>query len=245
MSKLTLKDFFRVARFPMIVLALLLGFIAAYQLLGLPNSDELVKISESYLARYGYLIVFIAAFIETIPPVNFYLPGSAVVVLSVAFARQGTLNVFVVLAVVVCAFLLAYVLDYFIGKWGWHWLMVRCGLGPALERSRQRVLSHGSSWLWWAYVHPNIGAIAATSCGILRVPFSTFLLHSIGAVVVWVSLWGAIAFLLGKEMIKFLDMRWLVLLVFVWLILTLRKRLCAHNRQSNCRTDQSGEERID
>jgi len=251
MRDVTPKELVRVAAFPLIVLTLLLGFVAVYQLLDFPESDELVRISESYLIRYGYLIVFAAAFIETIPPINFYLPGSAVVVLSVAFARQGTLNVFGVLGVVACAFVLAYVLDYFIGRWGWSWLMVRCGLGPALERSRQRVLSRGSSWLWFAYVHPNIGAIAATSCGILRVPFKSFLLHSTGAVAIWVSLWGTVAFLLGKQMVKFLDIRWLILLAFVWLILAVRKRLRARNRESNRLVDptrpnnHSGGERMD
>ena len=224
MSDTTPKELLRVAAFPLIVLALLFGFIAAYQFLGLPNSAELVKICESYLGRYGYMIVFIAAFVETIPPINFYLPGSTVVVLSAAFARHGTLNIFAVLGVAGSAFLLAYILDYLIGRWGWHWVMLRCGLGPSLERSRQKVSVRGPSWLWWAYVHPNIGAIAATSCGILRIPFKAFMLHSVGALAVWVSLWGAGAFFIGDRMVKYLDIRWLIPLAFLWLALTLRKR---------------------
>jgi membrane protein DedA with SNARE-associated domain len=223
-NRLSLKEAMRVAVLPLLVLLSLIVFVIVYQALGLPNSDELVKLSEKYLTRYGYLIVFVAAFVETIPPINFYFPGSAVVVLSVAFCRSGTMNVLLVLSVTAIAFLLAYILDYFVGKWGWLWLLTRFGFGPALERSQQRVQARGPAWLWWANVHPNIGAIAATSCGVLRIPFSRFLLHSIGATVLWVALWGFIAFIFGQEMVKFLDIRLLIPLAFLWLVLTLRKR---------------------
>jgi membrane protein DedA with SNARE-associated domain len=226
-TEIRFKDVLRAGMFPLIVFGLLLAFIGVYRLLNLPDSDELVRISEIYLARYGYYIVLAAAFVEAIPPVNFYFPGSAVVVLSVAFARQGTLNVFGVLGVAAGAFLFAYVLDYGVGKYGWSWVLVRCGLGPALERSQARIATHGLRWLWLSYVHPNVGAIAATSCGVLRVPFGRFLFHSALAITPWVVFWGALAFLGGKQVIKLIDVRWLVPVVIIWLVVTLGKRLGA------------------
>lgn len=231
MNHPSLKDLIRLSAGPGLALASLIAFVAIYQALELPNADELVRLSKIYLARYGYLIVFVAAFIETIPPFNFYFPGSAVVVLSVAFCRSGTLNVFLVLFVVGAAFLSAYVLDYFIGKCGWLWLLTRFGFREALERSREKVSTNGAAWLWWAYVHPNIGAIAATSCGILGIPLRRFLLHSMGAITFWVASWGTLAFLVGEDMVKFLDIRLVIPLAFLWLVLTLRKRSKARIRE--------------
>jgi membrane protein DedA with SNARE-associated domain len=233
MTRLTAKEIFRLSAVPFLLLLSLVVFIALYKFFNLPSSNELIKISEMYFMRYGYLIVFIAAFIETIPPINFYLPGSAVVVLSVAFTRDSTLNVFCVLAVAMSAFLFAYILDYLIGKWGWYWFLERCGFKSSLDQWKDKISSRGPVWLWWAYVHPNIGAIAATSCGTLKMSFKSFLAHSVGALLIWVSLWGTLAFFFGLEMLKFLDMRWLALVASLWFVSTLSKRLRERKKQRN------------
>jgi membrane-associated protein len=208
----------RAAAFPLVVLALLVIFMAAYRILHLPPSDELVRLASSYMARYGYSLVFIGAFFEATPVVNFYLPGSTIVILAVALSRQGTLNVFGVLAVATIAFMLSYAVDYASGRYGWYVLMLRFGLGPSLDRTRVRLERHGIRWLWIAYVHPNIGALAATGCGILRLPFGRFACISAAALVCWDAAWGAIAFYGSRSILRFSDIRWFALLVVAWVL---------------------------
>jgi len=218
-----LRSAVTIAAFPLAVLALLLAFIGVYQLLGLPASDELVEVANSYMARYGYVVVLIGALLEGTPVVNFYLPGSTVVVLAVAFSRHGALNVFAVLAVATLAFLVSYIFDYAAGRYGWYVLMLRFGLGPALDRTRGRVVQHGTKWLWVAYVHPNVGALAATACGILKVPFGRFVLLSIPALACWDALWGAITYFGADQLLRFLDMRWLIPAIAVWVLYAIIK----------------------
>ncbi|HUT73668.1 MAG TPA: hypothetical protein VM221_02390 [Armatimonadota bacterium] len=211
----------RIAAFPLSVLALSLAFIGVYRALGLPPSDQLVRMADSLMERYGYAIVFVGAFLEATPVVNVYLPGSTVVILAVAFSRRGTLNVFVVLAVATAAFLLAYAFDYAIGRFGWHALIRRLGFGSPLDRARDSILRRGTKWLWLGYVHPNVGALAATASGILRVPFGRFALLSAGAVTCWDAAWGAAAFFGAGIILRFLDMRWLIPFVIAWVIYAL------------------------
>lgn len=218
-----LKTAIRLASFPLTLLILLLGFMLVYRLLGLPPSDELVDLARSYMGKYGYLVVFIGAFLEATPVVNFYLPGSTVVILAVAFSREGTLNVFIVIAVATVAFLLAYILDYIVGLYGWHTLMIHCGLDDALERAQKRVSTHGARWVWLAYVHPNVGAVAGTACGVLQVPLLSFALHSVAALVCWDALWGVVAYFGASVILQFADIKWLALAILIWLILTLMK----------------------
>lgn len=186
---MTFRTVLRAAALPLFILALFLAFSFIYQALGLPASNELVKISESYFRRYGYLVVFIGAFLEATPVINFYLPGSAVIILAVAFSRHGTLNVFAVVAVATLGFLTAYLLDYLAGIYGWYRILLRFGLSTSLEKTRQRVLEHGSDkWLWLSYVHPNFGAVTATAYGTLHIPFVRFFFNSVGALLCWNTL---------------------------------------------------------
>lgn len=218
---------------PATALILLLIFLWLYRALGLPPSDQIVQLSEHYFTKYGYAIVFVGAFFEATPVLNFYLPGSSVVILGVAFSRDGTMNVGGVLATASVAFLMSYLLDYAAGYYGWHHLMVRCGLGPALERSRSRMTEQGWRWLWTSYVHPNIGALTATTCGILRLPLRSFIMHSAIALIFWNTLWGAIAYWGAEQILRFLDMRWLIPVIAAWLMFTLLKTLRANKKRAD------------
>lgn len=209
----------------LLLLAILVGFAFCYRLLGLPESDDLLTVATTYLGRYGYLIVFIAAFIETIPPINFYFPGSAVVVFSVAYARRGELDVFAVLAVANSAFLAAYALDYALGRFGWYQLLEKCGFKPSLERVRGKVERHGLKWLWLACVHPNLCSLAATSCGILHTAFVPFMLQLLIAQTVWTIIWGAAAYFGADVVFSLANAKWLILIVAVLILFKIIKNI--------------------
>jgi membrane protein DedA with SNARE-associated domain len=177
------------------------------------------------MTRYGYAVVFVGAFLEATPVVNFYLPGSTIIILAVALSREGYMNVFVVLAIATTAFLLSYILDYAMGRYGWYTLMLRCGLGSALDRAQKRVSRHGPKWIFPSYVHPNIGAITSTACGILRIPFSRFVPYSLVALIVWDSLWGALTYYESSFILRFANTKWLILVVAAWLLFVIIREI--------------------
>lgn len=208
----------KLAIIPILIFLSLLVFIIIYQFLGLPSSTALVELARKYLDLYGYPIAFAAAFVEAIPPVNFYFPGSVVIVVSVSHSRTGVLNPFGVLGLIELAFVICYSLNYFIGRFGFYWFLVRCGLGPAIERSKQKISKRGMLWLLISCWHPNFGAIASVASGILSIPFRRFLINIVLAVIVWNGIFGLIAYFGSDNIMKLLDLKWLLLLVAIWLI---------------------------
>jgi membrane protein DedA with SNARE-associated domain len=201
--------------FPLSLLVLLIAFTVAYHFAGFPEGDDLIKVFEGYLNRYGYAIVFVAALIEAIPPINFYFPGSAVVVISVALTRDGSLNIFGVLSAAAAAFFISFAFDFLLGKHGLQWLVLRTSFAPALIRAQEKIAKHGPKWIWLANFHPNIGALAAMSCGMLKVPFRIYSAYSAASLLLWVSAWGTVAYFGGKAMLRWLDLRLLIPLLLV------------------------------
>lgn len=217
-SPIKTRDIVKLAALPLLILLSLVIFIIVYRLLGLPPSMALVDIARKSLDEYGYPIAFAAAFIETIPPVNLYFPGSVVIVVAVSHSRTGALNPFLVLGLIEAAFIICYSLNYLVGRFGLHWFLVRCGLGPAIERSKLRISQRGMFWLWISCWHPNFGAIASVASGILSVPFIRFFSNMAFAVVLWNALFGSIAYFGSKNIMKLLDLRWLLVVVLLWIV---------------------------
>lgn len=205
---------------PLILLLLYLLFILTYRGLGLPSAEEIIQLAQQYYAQYGYLVVFIGALLEGLLAVNWYLPGSTVIVLGVVYSQQAGLNIGVLVGIVVLGFLLTMVIDYWLGYLGWYRLMLRLGLGKALNNLKPKVEKHGVSVVLVTYVHPNLGAVTATMCGILRIPFAKFVLYSLVALVAWNTAWAIIVYLLGPAILNLLS-TWLVIpLLILWLLIS-------------------------
>jgi membrane protein DedA with SNARE-associated domain len=218
-------SFLRQVAFPVVVFALLVAFNLFYKWANLPSPEEVVALSRFYFYRYGYIIVFAGAFLEATPVLNFYLPGSTVVILAVAYSAEGDLNVYGVLVVASVAILLAYTMNYILGKYGWYKVMLRFGLGPLVNSAHKRISQHGISWLWIVYFHPNSGAIAATAAGILQVPLPQFIMTSAAAVTFWSVFWGLISYFGASEILRFLDMRWLIPVALIWVLISILKAM--------------------
>ena len=188
------------------------------KILRLPPIEELIPLIEDLFARYGYWVVFIGAFVEGILLVNWYLPGSIVVVLGVAFARGGPLNVFAVIGLIILAFLITTIFNYALGRFGWYRLLLRFGLGSSLDRVKSRVEHRGLPIIFSTYFHPNFGALTATSAGILHLPFKRFVIYSLAALVAWNTLWGAIVYFFGDGLLEYATSTVVSIMFAVWIL---------------------------
>lgn len=218
MKKERIKEFLLYAAVPIFLLALFLLSIPAAALLGFPTDEKVfLELVENYYARYGYWVVFVAALIEGVLFVNWYFPGSIVAVLGVVFAPKVGLSVVVVVILIILAFLVAAVLNYFLGKYGWYRLFLKFGLKTPLDRIKKRTEKFGLQIIFSTYFHPNMGALVATSAGILHIPFLKFFLYSALALAVWDTFWGVLVYLLGPIILKFLSIQLIVAIMAIWI----------------------------
>lgn len=183
-----------------------------------PTPDALLEGLKYYFALYGYPVLIFSAMIESIPLINIYFPGSSIILLAAAFCRQGSLNIFAVILLTAASFCLTYVLNYWLGRYGFHKLFVKFGMGDALEKTKVQVKKHGFWWIWISYSHPNLGALTSTTFGILNLPFSSFLTQTILANIVWSTFWGVIMYYSSNGMIEILTARWLILAILALVI---------------------------
>ncbi len=214
-----LVAFARYAAVPLVVFAFFIAFGIAYRLLNLPSADEELALAKQYYAEYGYWVVFLAALAEGALFINWYLPGSIVAAFGVAFAAQLGLNVALVVALIILGFFLTSIINYALGRFGWYHLFLKLGLSGPLEKIKARTERKGLAIIFTTYFHPNVGALTATSAGILKFPFSKFCAYSLAALVVWDTAWSLLVVFVGPPILNVLSIWTILLVLAIWIVI--------------------------
>ncbi len=205
---------------PLIAVGVYLGIIFLYRILGLPSDKEIIAFTGSYYERYGYWVVFIGALVEGALLINWYLPGSIVVAMGVIFAKQADLSVPLMLDLIILGFYSTALLNYALGRFGWYHVLLKLGLDAPLNKMKSKIEKRGLSLIFTSYIHPNIGALAATASGILHLSFKRFSLYSLISIIAWNTLWTVVFYFFGLVLlnhIKYLVVVGGVVMYFVFM----------------------------
>lgn len=213
----------RYSAIPLAFLGLFGAFVLIYRSAGLPTGEELVSLARSAFEVHGPLVVFVAAVAEGLLVVNWYLPGSFVIVVGVALSSGDGLRAVVYVALVVAAFLLTAVINYWLGRTAWYRFLLFVGLRKPLERIQPKAAEKGTLLIYYTYCHPNIGALASVSFGIMRMPFGPFVLHVAISLCLWNTLWGLMAYHLGSSVLRLLDVRYILPVAALWVLISIAR----------------------
>ena len=142
------------------------------------------------LSEYILLFVFVAVMGAGIPG-----PGDASLIAAGTLAGEGRLNVGVVLAVAMAAWMLGSVVGYEIGRRGGRRMLDHPG---RLEKSRRKLLAKGDR-AFSRYTFAASVTMPAFVSGIFRVRFSVFMLGALVAGVGWIGMYVGLAYFLGAE----------------------------------------------
>lgn len=122
-------------------------------------------------------------------------PGDASLIAAGTLAGEGRLNVWIVLATAMAAWLLGSVAGYEVGIRKGRWLLEHPG---RLEKTRRKLLVKGDR----AFGRFNFAAsvtMPAFVSGIFRVRFWVFMLGALTAGVGWIGMYVGISYFLGAE----------------------------------------------
>lgn len=122
-------------------------------------------------------------------------PGSAVILIGVATSRGDIGRAVGIVSIVTIAFLLTTQINYALGYFGLHGLVVRLGGGKMLRRSQDRYQKFGAVILPPSFFHPSLGGFMAVACGMARLPWKRFATITGLSVVAWNIFWGIVAYL--------------------------------------------------
>lgn len=211
------KTFWQAAQVPLIGACF---FVAIYFLWGffdLPPREVLIDFIRGLIEKYGYIIVFFGAFIESLLIVGWYFPGSLIIFISVIFAPTQTAAIISV-AVVMLALWCGYTFNYVLGRYGWHRVLVAFGVKPYLDEAQSKLTKYGIFAVFTSYWSPGLAAFVATAAGILRYPPYKFLTYSLAAVVIWNTFWGLLVYHIGERALNmFLSWPFMVFVVVLWI----------------------------
>jgi membrane-associated protein len=144
------------------------------------------------LAEYEYIVLFV---LVTILGTGLPGPGDASLIAAGTLAGEGRLNVGIVLAVSMAAWMLGSVAGYQIGFRKGRQLLDHPG---RLEKSRLKLLAKGDRVIGRHTFAASVTRPAFVS-GIFRVPFRVFVLGAIVAGIGWIGMYVGLSYFLGAE----------------------------------------------
>ncbi len=210
---------------PLVFLGVFASLFLLWRILNLPKDDELIEIIRNWFNQYGLWIVLVSAIIEGVLLVGWYYPGSLVIFLGVIFAGKDIPQVIITISFVTIGLLVAYILNYAIGRYGWYKLLLKFGIKAPVENAKRRLTKYGLKGIYGSYWQPNLAALTSTAAGILHFPFKKFLKYSLIATIIWNVFWGSLVYFLGESALNLVANIYIVFIgIGVWIAIRLIRK---------------------
>lgn len=168
----------------------------------IPDAPQIIQQIETVYGNYGYDLVFWGALLEGTFIVGFYIPGSFMVLLGAALAREGVISFPLVILFGTLGLTLGYAINYGLGRFGWYRILARFGFGSKLSNAKKSLQEYEQEAVFFGYMMPSTASFLSTAAGTLRLPFDQFMLQSFVVQGYWSSLWGLLAFTFGLSFIE-------------------------------------------
>src|SRR5437879_5973757 len=154
------------------------------------------------VASYGYVVLFFLVGVESL---GIPLPGETAVVTAAAWAALGHLSIYAVVATAAAGAIIGDNGGYWIGRTGGVALVRRYGrfvhLSAAhLERARRFFERHGAKTVFFGRFIALLRTWAAVLAGAAHMPYGTFMLYNALGAVCWSVLFGALGYVLGRNL---------------------------------------------
>lgn len=145
---------------------------------------------------WTYVILFAIIFAETGLVVAPFLPGDSLIFAVGSIAALGTLNIWVIYALLLAAAILGDSFNYWIGAQFGRRILERTGSRLVkkqhLEKTEAFFAKHGAKTIVLARFMPIVRTLAPFVAGIGRMPYATFATYNVVGGFVWVTMftWG-------------------------------------------------------
>jgi membrane protein DedA with SNARE-associated domain len=154
------------------------------------------------IAQYGYLAVFVIVGLESI---GIPLPGETTLIAAAIYAgATHNLEIAGVILAATAGAILGDNIGYLLGHWGGYRVLVRYGRYVRLDQAKVKVARYlfdryGGPVVFFGRFTAILRAYAAFLAGTSRMPWWRFLLFNALGGVVWASLYGTGAYVLGNQ----------------------------------------------
>jgi membrane protein DedA with SNARE-associated domain len=160
---------------------------------------------DSLLATYGYLAVFVFVGVESL---GIPVPGETMLVTAAIYAgTTGRLSIFWVIVASSAGAIVGDNIGYVIGRTGGYRLLKRYGRYIRLDENRLRLGQYlfrkqGPKVVFFGRFVSVLRIFAAFLAGVNRMHWRLFLIFNAAGGIVWSTIYGVAAFLLGKQLLQ-------------------------------------------
>jgi membrane-associated protein len=198
---------------PLVLLGLCFSILLIWRVFDLPTQEEMVRIARLYFEKYGLITLFISSIIEGILVLGWYYPGSLVIFLGVIFAGKDIPKVIEAVAIITAGLLIAYIIDFFMGKYGWYRLLLKFGLRKPIDVAKQRLEKRGMTAIYASFWDPNLAGLTSTAAGILQFTFKKVFKHFLLALIIWNIFWGTLVYFLGEAALSVVGIQFTIVAI--------------------------------
>jgi len=160
---------------------------------------------DTVLATYGYLAVFFFVGIESL---GIPVPGETMLVTAAIYAgTTGRLSIFWVIVASSAGAILGDNIGYVIGRTGGYRLLKRYGRYIRLEENRLRLgqylfHKHGPKVVFFGRFVSVLRIFAAFLAGVNHMHWRRFLIFNAAGGIIWSTIYGVAAYLLGQQLLR-------------------------------------------
>lgn len=204
--------------FPFTICLFLLIFIFFYRLFNLPAPQELALLIQLWFEEYGLLLLLFAAFVEGVFVVGMYFPGSLAILLAVYTLGKTPLDLFYIGSIAFFAFLIANIINYYLGKFGYYRFLLLIGKKDIVDKMQASMQKHGNKTFFLTGFFPNFIAITSVCAGISNMNILKIIFLLASSLLLWITFWTITASFVIKQ-INLEDNNqsiYLLIVIFLW-----------------------------
>jgi membrane protein DedA with SNARE-associated domain len=164
-------------------------------------ANTIFHLLTEFFARYGYWVVFFGVMLEN---VGVPVPGETVLLFAGFLAFQGKLRIVPAILTAMAGATVGAALGYAVGWYGGASVVNRLlarfpRLKSEYDSAQKRFLDRGHWAVFAARFITGVRVFAGVLAGVLKMPFSSFLLFSFAGAVCWAVVIGLVGFLFGSS----------------------------------------------
>ncbi len=193
----------------------LISFIWGY--LDLPSAVQMVDYVNNFFLKYGLIVVFFAALVESIILLGAYFPGTIIIFLSLSITAGHFGRMLETVLMASLGMLIGYTIDYILGRYGVSRILTKLHLDKDINKLQNQIQKSGIKSVFLFYLLPGFGAITSVALGVIKYDFKKLIPFVICSVLIWNTLWGFVGYFFGSALSKVVSSGYLGLIIlFVW-----------------------------
>jgi len=165
--------------------------------------DKILDYLMPLFSSWGYPIVFVGVFLESIFLTGWAAPGTVVLLLGAFYAAHGELNTFLVVAVAFAAALLGDNAGYAMGRRLGRGIVERYQhrhfLKRGFETSQRWFSRYGGATVLFGRMASGVDAFIPLTAGVGRMPYRRYMLYDLPGIALWVGMITALGYFFGES----------------------------------------------